>query len=265
MNLKGLSMKKKLLLSAALFLMLGLIGFSFRAWYEQPERKVPRLLNEIDAYSEFDFFNRSRPYEEIHADFQRMGPRAVPPLIEALQQHPRFRIRRIAANKLGDIGDARAVEPLIHSLRYDEEYVRYAVADALGRIGDRRAVQPLIFTLQNDTDSVVRAWAADALGKLKARQAVLALCEALKHKDINTRFLAALALGEIGDAQAVTPLIALLKDEHHHPQVYAIEALEQIGDKRAIAALALTMLNAKADSWIRGRAAKALLKLLGLS
>jgi HEAT repeat protein len=50
---------------------------------------------------------------------------------------------------LGEIGDQRAVEPLIEALFYgDGEYCvdfgRVAAAEALGEIGDARAVEPLI-------------------------------------------------------------------------------------------------------------------------
>ena len=48
------------------------------------------------------------------------------------------------AKALGDIGDERAVEPLIKALGHEDEDVRKSAAEALGKIGDARAVEPLI-------------------------------------------------------------------------------------------------------------------------
>ena len=54
------------------------------------------------------------------------------------------RKRRAAAEALGQLGDKRAVEPLIAALQDDVENVRQAAAEALGQLGDERAVEPLI-------------------------------------------------------------------------------------------------------------------------
>ena len=89
--------------------------------------------------------------------------------------------RRGAAEALGNIGDARAVEPLIKALGEDKSEVRWPAAGALGKIGDKRAVDPLIEELGDDDESVNSS--------------------------------AAEALGEIGDARAVEPLIKALGNE----------------------------------------------------
>jgi HEAT repeat protein len=53
---------------------------------------------------------------------------------------------------------------------------------------------------------------ARSLGKLKARPAVPALCEALQHSVSNLRKEAVIALGEIADARAITHLERALQD-----------------------------------------------------
>jgi len=55
---------------------------------------------------------------------------------------------------LADIGDERAVEPLIEALKDDKWYVRRCSVRALGIIGDERAVEPLIEALKDDDESV---------------------------------------------------------------------------------------------------------------
>jgi HEAT repeat protein len=47
--------------------------------------------------------------------------------------------RFIAADKLGNLGDKRAVEPLIAALKDNDETVRLHAAEALGNLGDARA------------------------------------------------------------------------------------------------------------------------------
>ncbi|MBU1626434.1 HEAT repeat domain-containing protein [bacterium] len=65
---------------------------------------------------------------------------------------------------LSQIGDARAVEPLIHALHDVYGYVRREAALALGEIGDNSALQPLINNICTDDKSA--AAAAKALSKL---------------------------------------------------------------------------------------------------
>src|SRR4030043_126453 len=68
-------------------------------------------------------------------------------LIEALKDKDES-VRRLAAEALGEIGDARAVEPLIQALKDKDTWLRWCSAEALGEIGDARAVAPLIQALK---------------------------------------------------------------------------------------------------------------------
>jgi HEAT repeat protein len=51
--------------------------------------------------------------------------------------------RKEAAEALGKIGDARAVDPLVAGLKHHDSAVRDAAAEALEKIGDARAVESL--------------------------------------------------------------------------------------------------------------------------
>ena len=128
-------------------------------------------------------------------------PRAVDPLIEALENEY-IAVRLGAAQALGEIGDARAVDPLIQALEVEDEYcgVQYEAAQALGKIGDARAIKPLIRALKDD-DEIFRSWAAEALG-------------------------------EIGDARAVEPLTEALEDADRWVREAAKEALEKLKGKK---------------------------------
>jgi HEAT repeat protein len=99
------------------------------------------------------------------------------------------------------------VDPLVEALRDEDARVRSYAACALGEIGDPRAVDPLIYALQDeDEESDVRSGAARALGEIGDPRAVDPLVEALQDEDENVRLRAAWALGEIGDARAIEPL-----------------------------------------------------------
>lgn len=171
---------------------------------------------------------------------------------------------------LGQIGDRRAVDPLISALGDEYEEVREAAADALGNFNDPRAVEPLILALKNspkksedfflnDNDAEFRESAARSLGRIKDLCAVEPLIAALKdnkfdHSGIGRGYVA-LALGEIKDLRAVDPLIAALKDENSSVRANAAIALASIGDQSAIPSLIASM-----PDWNAGKAIASALK-----
>jgi len=73
-------------------------------------------------------------------------------------------IRRNAACALGDIGNEKAVDPLIAAMHDTDSYVRGRATSALCKIGEK-AVGPLIATL-HDEDPNVRWRAVCALGSI---------------------------------------------------------------------------------------------------
>ena len=119
-------------------------------------------------------------------------------LITALGDKNNWYIRSITAEVLGEIGDQRAVEPLIAALKDNTWKVRINAMEALGKIGDQRAVEPLIAAL----------------------------------KDTDVRGIAAGVLGKIGDQRAVEPLKAVLKDYDKYVRNSALEALEDIDSRK---------------------------------
>jgi HEAT repeat protein len=162
-------------------------------------------------------------------------------------------VRKAAAEALGKIGDARAVEPLIAALRDIDCDVHWRSADALGQIGDARAVKPLIATLKSPYGIVFQA-AARALLQIKT-PAVEPLISALS--DISSMAVAAAQLlGRIGDARAVEPLIAALRDSNSDVRHYAAEALGKIGGAQTVEKLVTALKNK--EEYVRQGAAEAL-------
>ena len=142
--------------------------------------------------------------------------RAVEPLIRALKDDY-DEVRSISAKGLKNLKDARAVEPLIRLLagfKCGEGDAPWDAAEALGEIGGARAVEALIHAFKRFKGTNVSLKAALALARMGDAKALKTLIGALRDKDEWTRKYAAQALGESGDARAVEPLIEALKDRH---------------------------------------------------
>ncbi len=138
---------------------------------------------------------------------------------------------RAAAEKLGEIGDNQAVEPLVEAALENfnvsdwTQRNRKTMVEALQKIGDPRAVELLISKIRSEKD-YKRSQAAETLGEMRDPHAVEALVMALDDESEGVRIDAALALGKIGDKRAVEPL-----REHLYGRMGAAVsiALEQIG------------------------------------
>lgn len=150
----------------------------------------------------------------------QIGEPAIEPLIKALGDKDEDVWASVALGRIGE----PAVTPLITALRDKDEMVRAWAAHRLGEIGDKRAVKPLINAIK---DKRVGVDAARALGEI-GEPAVGHLITALRDKDEDMRLLAAIALGQIGEP-AVTPLINVLMDKDENIAVVAV-ALERIGE-----------------------------------
>jgi HEAT repeat protein len=63
-------------------------------------------------------------------------------------------VKEVVFLALGEIGDLRAVDPLITTLGDKNWEVRSSAAKALGKIGDERAIQPLVNLLEDNNENV---------------------------------------------------------------------------------------------------------------
>jgi len=129
-------------------------------------------------------------------NIQKMQARGdVPGLIKVLGQSRDTRTQDAAAKALADIGD-QAVLPLIAALTRTSPRLRFAASRILGQLGDRRAVEPLIAALY-DRDMHVCEAAAQSLRAIGAPEA----SEALTAHDVVVRAveLAALTALQVGD------------------------------------------------------------------
>jgi HEAT repeat protein len=128
----------------------------------------------------------------------------IPRLIQDLKEGDEMS-RAHAAEALSYLGpDAKTALPaLLLGLRDEAEQVRQNVLHAIIAIGpDATAIQPLTDSLK-DSDHLVRALSANALGQLgsSARPSIPALREALQDRDPNVQKEAADALRAISASQ----------------------------------------------------------------
>src|SRR5437763_5531832 len=101
------------------------------------------------------------------------------------------------------------VEAIATQLHSPDPDIRWEAANALARIRD--AIQPAapqLLPLLDDSNPLVRANAARALGVAKATQAVDGLIKRLGDADARVAASAINALGTVNDAKAIEPLIA---------------------------------------------------------
>lgn len=159
--------------------------------------------------------------------------RAVDALIEGLRARPPVGIDRSEVLEiLGSSGVVRGAELIPQVLKINYGLLRVAAAEALGRIRDARAVQPLIQALGDEND-VVSMSAAQALLRMR-ESAFESLVEALRDGSVLVRIGVVGVLGRTGDRRAVEPLIEALNDESEFVRRVVPASLGMIGDVRAV-------------------------------
>ena len=180
----------------------------------------------VEATSDSESQVQMAAINALHRLKERGGTRALLARLEDKDPH----IRAAAARALGEMGDKIAVSKLLPLLRDDNGYVRSATAEALGKLGDRTAIMPLIQILTGQkvadeatsgliigtksgfaasmelTVTQTKIRAAEALGVVRATEAVPTLIETLKDRDPMLQAAAAHSLGRTRDPRAVDPL-----------------------------------------------------------
>lgn len=175
--------------------------------------------------------------------------RAIAPLIQLLGDGCPL-VRVSAAYALGRNSSPDAVSPLIELLAGDwNGYVRKGIVWALGNCGDRRAFQPLLHALKTDI-SAVRLWAASSLAQIAKLHyedviaAIPLLIASLRNDPVAAvRSNCGWAIGQLCRelpsnviyATAIDALIeALVEDEDLGVKEDARSALLRLGDPRGL-------------------------------
>lgn len=162
---------------------------------------------------------------------------AIIPLLDvALNFEHGIAGRKAAIRALGKIGGDEVLQPLIYIMEKNS-LTRRETAETLGDLKNDLAVEPLAMVLNNESEEQdAREAAAEALGKIANKTAIMELIKALDIKLCLVEEKASSVLKEIGEP-AVEPLISALKDDSQSIRKNAIFILGEIGDKKATDAL----------------------------
>lgn len=192
-----------------------------------------------------------------YCGLRALGKDARPmiPLLTRALDEGEHSIPGIAAGAQANIG-LDGIGPLTNALTNDDWEVRWAIVRALGEYREaepgewparpyskeellvsRQRVIPILLDLFNDTNYVVRAGAASALGQIRAEPArvIPALVSFLSNTNEDLRFWAVEALANFsGQATSVVPaLVSALKDQDEQTRQAATNALKKIDPEAA--------------------------------
>lgn len=171
------------------------------------------------------------------------------------QAHEGGETRRKAAEELGNIGDARAIKPLIEAIAdkntdvmwfSEEAIVKFgqtalpalleAITNRKRRIRRTKLVPYLISTLDNE-DNNTKRYAIVALAILKDQRAINPLIELIGSDGLDVNFAAVRSLEKFGK-EALEPLLKAFKEEKFYSDDkwigWAAHVLGKIQDPRAI-------------------------------
>ncbi len=153
------------------------------------------------------------------------------------------------------------LEPLIIILKTDSDWnKRFGAASKLYRLGQEKAIDPLIHSLQYDSNTEIRRFSADLLGKLADPRATWALVasfrQSLIDKDTTMTHHTSEALLRIKGTDLPSILTSTVEDkgEVFEVRIKSLELLGKLGDNISVQWLIALIKNPETDGKIRGKA-----------
>ncbi|MBN1126390.1 MAG: HEAT repeat domain-containing protein [Sedimentisphaerales bacterium] len=198
---------------------------------ESAEERMQRIREQMERSRELRSRTRpSRiPSRDINGRTTRdRTPRNTPPSFS--QFNSDYPLEEKAKEALASLGFSHGLEPLLELLKHEDPKVRELAADALGEIGDPVA-QKALKAATADSDSDAGSAAREALARSSRDISVRGTQESM---DAAVRMAAAEALGKIGDPSAVMPLVRTMNDDN---ELVAKAAAKAIGSMKSTAAM----------------------------
>lgn len=202
------------------------------------DRLLPGLREALESK------NRKERLKTIETLRSSGAPPVVPMLVELLRTTADVPTRQRCAAMLGQVGDERAVEPLVELLDQAVASLRKVAVYALGELKLTAAVDPLLEILQRETDYRVVAVIVASLANIgdpKAITPLVELSEAASEGPLQQTIAAALRV--LGRSCDLAQLIRMLNSSgkqirdwagerfvhrQHTPQVEHLEALQAL-------------------------------------
>lgn len=132
---------------------------------------------------------------------------------------------------LAVFGDEKAIETIVNWMKTGDPARRKLAADRLGFVGNRKSEEELCMILDYSEDQALRQVAARSLGRRRSKVALDSLLDALRGA---TTAEAAHALGMLGNPEAVGDLKPLLASSDQSVALEAAFALARLGDKSGL-------------------------------
>jgi HEAT repeat protein len=176
--------------------------------------------------------NDSKGREEALYALGELGDkRAVEPLIDMLED-PSFRVRKGAAVALGWLKDKRAVDPLLKYLKKAQASEFSSITYALSELKDKKAVEPLIKIALEAKSQQIRKPCIRALGKMNDKRAIIPLIEILTKNDA-LDFLAFTreTLDRMLDDEGIKELIQAFNYPYEAVKWFASKKLSELSEK----------------------------------
>ncbi len=171
-------------------------------------------LVEIEA-SRYLYAEESELRNEAIKLFGKRKDRSmVPQIIKIFLSDENWRVAMQAAFSLGQIGDHRAVDPLVQELYRQNQrgYINVAVVTALGQIGDKSVIPHLVKLLENPKRRALWVNVVDALVLLKDQSTLEIMGNTLlreHNEQMALKFLDAVV--KIGEKEALPILRKLIE------------------------------------------------------
>ncbi len=193
------------------------------------EYKDRRILDEILKLARNDKDDVRESVVEILALYDADEARAA--LRRALQDKASF-VKMKAAAGLGAQMDSTSIEYIGKMMKDKDELVRLEAVEALGLIGDVEAEKYLLKAMRDDTGALVRGHAAEALAKIKSKNASAAISEKLvtEHQG-HARLRMLGALYGLGNKAVLPEIIKFLKSKSFRLRCVAVNKLSDIVTK----------------------------------
>ena len=175
------------------------------------------------------------------AALERQGPYATPHLV-SLARGPHLEVAMFAVQILARVKDPTTVEALLPLVEHADTNVAQAAVEALGALKAREAVPALIHLL--DADLWLQFAAVAALGEIGDARAVEPLLDAIPNEMLSEP--AVEALGRIAAPESLPRLLSLLADHDRLPlRDFVLRAAAVVLEGHAIAPSVFTRFRRK--------------------
>jgi FOG: HEAT repeat len=156
-------------------------------------------------------------------------------LVQAFEESADPGVKIYSLVFMGKMKDLKFMPLFVRAFHDSDKQVRLQATIALAALGEP-AVPELLILLWDD-DWKVRYRAAEALGLIRSRYAILPLVKALDDQKDHVRYMAAKSLGETGDRSATEPLISRLNDENEYVRRITVVSLLKLGGSAGVEAI----------------------------